>query len=100
MKDMAELQLWKLEKGETAYQHFATNTAMVELLSEHCIGKKGVRDFHQVVAAKRLRSRSPWEAVAMLRLLRSAPSVRPEHSVDSVLRFSTADDDVHDYAAK
>ncbi|MCJ1388843.1 hypothetical protein MMC18_001693 [Xylographa bjoerkii] len=39
MKDMAELQIWKLKNGETACQHFATNSRMVNLLSEHCIGK-------------------------------------------------------------
>lgn len=39
MEDMAELQAWKFEDGETACQHFASNATMIRLLGEHCVGK-------------------------------------------------------------
>lgn len=36
---MSELQIWKLNNNQTAYQHATSNESVVELLNEQCIGK-------------------------------------------------------------
>ena len=39
MRDTSELEVWKLDRGETACQHFANTDTIIELLDDSCRGK-------------------------------------------------------------